>query len=519
MAVKRALISVSDKAGLVDFVKGLVGLGVKIISTGGTSKVLKENGLPVSDISEVTGFPEMLDGRVKTLHPVIHGGLLFLRDNPEHQATVKKHGIEPIDLVVVNLYPFAKTVAKPGVALHEAIENIDIGGPSMIRSASKNYQSVGVIVDPADYGIVLDELKKNGELPAELKLKLAVKAFGHTASYDALIYDYLRQQQKEVELLPDKIVLPLERIQKLRYGENPHQQAAYYSLKRAGKTADPWQQLQGKELSFNNLVDLEAAWQIVRSFDEPTVCIIKHTNPCGCASAKDMVTAYQKAFEADPVSAYGGIVGANLPVDGKMAQAMKDLFLEAVIAPDYAPEALEILKEKKNLRLVTYETDKPNKTAVGASSDFDYKKIAPGFLVQESDQADLAESQLKVVTKKAPSKKEMDDLRFAWKVVKYVKSNAILIAKDKQTLGVGAGQMNRVGSVKISLEQAGAKAQGAVLASDAFFPFKDSVELAQAAGISAIIQPGGSVRDAESIEACDKAGIAMVFTGIRHFKH
>lgn len=511
MAVKRALISVSDKTGLVDFVRDLVGLGVKIISTGGTSKALKENGLPVSDISEITGFPEMLDGRVKTLHPVIHGGLLFLRNSPEHQATVKKHGIEPIDLVVVNLYPFAKTVAKPGVQLHEAIENIDIGGPSMIRSASKNYQSVGVIVDPADYGAVLEELKKNGELPAELKLKLAVKAFGHTASYDALIYDYLRRQQKEVELLPDKVILPLEKIQQLRYGENPHQPAAYYSLKRAGKTADPWQQLQGKELSFNNLVDLEAAWQIAKSFTEPTVAIIKHTNPCGTASAQDIATAYQKAFEADKVSAYGGIVGANREIDGKTAQAMKELFLEAVIAPGYSAEALDILKEKKNLRLVTYQP--------AADEPFDYKKIAPGFLIQEVDRADLNENELKVVTKKAPTAKELEDLRFAWKVVKYVKSNAILIAKDKQTLGVGAGQMNRVGSVEISLKQAGAGARGAVLASDAYFPFKDSVELAQAAGISAIIQPGGSIRDAESIETCDKYGLAMVFTGIRHFKH
>lgn len=511
---KRALISVSDKTGLVELARGLVELGWELLSTGGTARTLIAAGLPVTEVAAVTGFPEILDGRVKTLHPKIHGGILA-RPTPEHLAQLQEQGIKPIDLVVVNLYPFRETIARPGVTPAEAIENIDIGGPAMVRAAAKNHERVGIVVDPASYDEVLTELREKGSLSPETRRRLAAAAFAHTAAYDAAIAAYFQRLMGNEEPFPASFVLSGEKVQDLRYGENPHQGAAFYRLPTPPPgTLAGARQLQGKELSYNNLMDLDAAWNLACDFKEPVVAIIKHTNPCGVARASTPAAAYRLAYAADPVSAFGGIVACNRPVDGEMAGAMTEIFLEAVIAPSFTPEAMAILKSKSNLRLL----------AAGERGDcrtreYQIRPVSGGFLVQEPDYHVLEPESLKVVTARKPEAKEMADLLFAWQVVKHVKSNAIVVARDGVTLGIGAGQMNRVGAARIALEQAGARAKGAVLASDAFFPFGDTVELAARAGITAIIQPGGSIRDEESIRAADAAGIAMVFTGIRHFRH
>ena len=496
----RALVSVSDKTGIVEFCKGLGEIGFEIISTGGTSKVLKENGIKTIDISDVTQFPEMLDGRVKTLHPKIHGGLLALRDNPEHTATCKKHDITFIDIVVVNLYPFEKTIAKPGIDLAEAIENIDIGGPSMLRSAAKNYRSVGVITDPADYIPVLAELKKNKELSLTTKEKLAVKVYERTAGYDKVISDYLNKTL----LQKTPISLEVGPAQKLRYGENPLQNAVYI-----GK---PYKQLHGKELSFNNIIDIDAAQNIVADFSEPAVAIIKHTNPCGAAIGKTSEEAYDKALACDPVSAFGGIIGVNRPVSAELAEKVAKLFVEVIVAPEYTPEALAKLKEKKNIRLIITDI---------AVNGPDVKRTNNGYLVQDRDRMLTEEKNMQLKTKKAPQ--DIQNLLFAWKICRHVRSNAIVLARDGAAIGVGAGQMSRIDAfdcaVKKAQENNAGKIKGCVLASDAFFPFRDIVDKAAALGIAEIIQPGGSIRDEESIAACDEHGIAMVFTGRRHFKH
>ena len=524
--VRRALLSVTDKTGLADFAKGLVALGIELISTGGTAKVLREAGLPVKDISEHTGFPEMLDGRVKTLHPLIHGGLLHLRGNAEHLATIEKHGITPIDMVVVNLYPFQKTVAKPGVHLEEAIENIDIGGPSMIRSGAKNFRSVAVIVDPAHYGPVLTEMQASGGQVADSTLeKLVVDAFAHTAEFDRAVHGYLQQQLLGQPDFPPRLNLSFEKAQDLRYGENPHQKAAFYRHGgEAGANVGTAKQLHGKELSYNNIADLDAALNVVKEFSEPAVSIIKHANPCGAArvnEGQDIAAAYKLAFEADSVSAFGGIVAANRNVTKAMAEAIGNTFLECVIAPSFDQAALDILTTKKNLRLMTV----PFATSAVAAipglgyEAFSMKKVAGGLLIQSRDLGSVTREQCKVVTQRQPTEAEWVDLLFGWRVVKHVKSNAILIAKDGCTVGVGPGQTNRVGSVAIAAGAAGARAKGAALASDAFFPFRDGVDAAAKAGIQSIIQPGGSVKDEETIAAANEHGLAMVFTGMRHFNH
>ncbi|BCV22498.1 bifunctional phosphoribosylaminoimidazolecarboxamide formyltransferase/IMP cyclohydrolase [Moorella sp. Hama-1] len=510
----RALLSVSDKTGLVELARGLVGLGWELISTGGTARTLTEAGLPVTQVAAVTGFPEILDGRVKTLHPRIHGGILA-RPTPEHQEQLQEQGIRPIDLVVVNLYPFRETIARPGVTPEEAIENIDIGGPAMVRAAAKNHERVAVIVDPASYGEVLAELREQGTVGPSTRRRLAAAAFAHTAAYDAAIAAYFQRLILHEESFPTSFVLSGEKVQDLRYGENPHQGAAFYRLPAPppGSLAGA-RQLQGKELSYNNLMDLDAAWNLACDIKEPVVAIIKHTNPCGVARATTPAAAYRLAYAADPVSAFGGIVACNRPVDAALAGEMTAIFLEAVIAPEFTPEALEILKSKPNLRLLA-----AGERAGYRTREYQVRPVSGGFLVQEPDYHILDPEHLQVVTARQPEAGEMEDLLFAWQVVKHVKSNAIVVAKDGVTLGVGAGQMNRVGAARIALEQAGARAKGAVLASDAFFPFGDTVEQAAAAGITAIIQPGGSIRDEESLKAADAAGMAMVFTGVRHFRH
>lgn len=512
MAVKRALLSVSNKEGIVSLAKQLVELGVEIISTGGTKKVLAEAGVPVIGISDVTGFPEILDGRVKTLHPIIHGGLLAIRDNERHQNELREHHITPIDLVVVNLYPFQQTIAKSDVTFAEAIENIDIGGPTMLRAAAKNHQYVTVVVDPADYDKVVQELKEHGDVSAETKLKLAAKVFRHTAAYDAMIAEYLTN--KTGEEYPESLTITFEKKQALRYGENPHQTAAFYK-KPLGSSFSIAKatQLHGKELSYNNINDANAALQIVKEFAEPAAVAVKHMNPCGVGTGATIYEAFTKAYEADPTSIFGGIIALNREVDKETAEKMHEIFLEIVIAPSFCKEALDILTQKKNIRLLTVDFAAPN------TKEKLLVSVQGGLLVQEADTRTLDDAELKVVTKREPTEQEWEALRFAWKVVKHVKSNAIVLAKDGMTIGVGAGQMNRVGAAKIAIEQAGEKAKGAVLASDAFFPMDDTVEAAAKAGITAIIQPGGSIRDADSIKKADEYGIAMVFTGIRHFKH
>lgn len=512
MQIKRAMISVSDKTGVVEFARGLAELGVEIVSTGGTAKTLREAGVPVTYISDVTGFPEILGGRVKTLHPNVHGGILALR-NREHLGQLKEHNITPIDLVAVNLYPFRETIAKPGVTLADAVENIDIGGPTMVRSAAKNFENVLVVVNPARYMEVLDAMRGGGA-GSDLRMDLAREAFAHTSSYDAAITAYLEGITSK-ELFPPTMNTPVKRAQVLRYGENPHQQAAFYrDPSITGPCVGNAMQISGKELSYNNILDLNSAFELVREFSEPAAVIVKHNNPCGCACAGGPAEAYRKALEADPVSAYGGIAAYNCDVDAETAAEMAKIFLEAVIAPGYEEGALKILKAKANLRLlVTGEL-------TGQTNDrLEVRKVNGGLLVQEADREVLRLPELKVVTKRQPTKEEMDGLIFAMTVVKHVKSNAIVITRERCLVGVGAGQMNRVGSARIATEQAGDKARGAVLGSDAFFPFNDTVLQAAKAGITAIIQPGGSIRDEESIKAADENGIAMVFTGMRHFKH
>ncbi|HZJ84379.1 MAG TPA: bifunctional phosphoribosylaminoimidazolecarboxamide formyltransferase/IMP cyclohydrolase [Syntrophomonadaceae bacterium] len=506
--MSRVLISVSNKDGIVDFARGLEGLGYEIISTGGTFKVLKENGVKVKQVADVTGFPEILDGRVKTLHPFIHGGILAKR-NSEHLAELEQNQISPIDMVVVNLYPFRETISKAEVALADAIENIDIGGPTMIRAAAKNFENVLVVVNPAKYEAILQELNENQKVSDDTRLALALEAFSHTAAYDAMISSYLADL-KGVQF-PENMVLAGEKVYDLRYGENPHQKASFYKLAQPGLSLADAKQHNGKELSYNNIIDTQAAWDLVKEFDQPACVIVKHTNPCGVAKGKTIEEAYEKAFAADPVSAFGGIIAFNRPVDKVTAQKASEPFMEVIIAPGYDEGAIEVMQVKKNLRVLELELKQSAQGLV--------KSVEGGFVVQESDTGQVLPEDLQVVTKVKPTAEEIDELLFALKIVKHVKSNAIVVTKDGQSVGVGAGQMNRVGSARIALEHGGDKCQGAVLASDAFFPFKDTVEIAAPYGIKAIIQPGGSVRDAESIAECDEKGIAMVFIGMRHFKH
>jgi len=512
--VKRAIISVSDKTGIIEFAKELSDMGVEIISTGGTAKTLIDAGIKVVSISDVTGFPECLDGRVKTLHPNIFAGILAMRDRKEHMDTLEELNINTIDMVVVNLYPFKETIEKDGVLLEEAIENIDIGGPSMLRAAAKNYKAVTVITDPADYGMILTQLKETGEVNEKTRFKLAAKVFNHTAHYDSLIANYL-WEKADMEKYPQLLTLTFEKAQDLRYGENPHQQAAYYKdpLKTVGMLHNA-EQLNGKELSYNNINDANAALELLKEFNEPACVAIKHANPCGVGIGENIFEAYKKAYEGDPVSIFGGIVAVNEEVDASTAEEMAKIFLEIIIAPSYSDDALKILKEKKNLRVLKLDSIKfrPEKA-------FELKRVSGGLLVQDSDYADFSIEDIKYVTVKKPTEEQMKDLLFAWKVVKHVKSNAIVIAKDGKTLGIGPGQTNRIWSAQMSIDRAGEQVKGAVMASDAFFPFSDVAEAAANAGLSAIIQPGGSIRDEDSIEACNKAGIAMIFTGMRHFKH
>jgi phosphoribosylaminoimidazolecarboxamide formyltransferase/IMP cyclohydrolase len=508
--IRRALISVTDKTGIVPFAQGLHQLAIEILSTGGTAKLLREAGVPVRDVSEVTGFPEMLDGRVKTMHPKITGGILAIRDSPEHMAALKEHAIEPIDLVVVNLYEFEKAAAQPGSQLTDLIENIDIGGPTMIRSAAKNYQDVAVVTSPGDYEPVLAELKANGSnLTRETTWELAKKAFARTADYDRAIAAKLAglEPLQPVEL-PEVLDLRLTKRSNLRYGENPHQKAAVYGAGDTGIVGA--HQLHGKELSYNNLVDLDAAWALAEEFHRPAVAIIKHTNPAGCAEQASLAEAFRRALECDPISAFGGVLGLNREVDEETAGEMAKLFVEAVAAPGYSVAALKILETRKNLRVLEVKKASPGLVV---------KSISGGFLAQTEDRAELRRSDLKVVTRRAPSDAEWEGLEFAWKVTKHVKSNAIVYALAGQTVGVGAGQMSRVDSVKIGAAKAVLPLAGTVVGSDAFFPFPDGLEEAAKNGATAIIQPGGSVRDAEVIAAADRLSLAMVFTGVRHFRH
>jgi len=518
--IRRALLSVTDKSGLVDFAKVLAGFGVELISTGGTAKALREAGLTVKDISELTGFPEMLDGRVKTLHPRVHGGLLYIRGNRDHEAAVEAHGIEPIDMVVVNLYAFEKAAAQPGVAFGHLIENIDIGGPSMVRSAAKNFEDVAIVTRTVDYPALIDEMKSTGAaLSRSTRWRLAKKAFALTAAYDSAIAGTLERIAEapvssapaapDLESLPSTLRVNLPMAQPLRYGENPHQRAALYS-DGTGLGIAGARQLQGKELSYNNLVDLDACWELAQEFEEPAVIVVKHTNPCGAATGPTILEAYKKALECDPVSAFGGVIGVNREVDGAAAQEIGKLFVEAIAAPRFSEEALERFAAKKNLRLVEVKAA-PVKPVI--------KNVSGGLLLQDADTGRVTESELKVVTWRPPSHEELRSLLFAWRVCKHVKSNAIVYARDGQTLGVGAGQMSRVDAAKFGAMKAVLPLKGCVAASDAFFPFPDGLEAVAAAGATAVIQPGGSMRDQEVIAAADKLGIAMVLTGIRHFRH
>ncbi|MDQ0156889.1 bifunctional phosphoribosylaminoimidazolecarboxamide formyltransferase/IMP cyclohydrolase [Robertmurraya andreesenii] len=509
---KRALISVSDKSGIVEFAKKLSDLGYEIISTGGTKKALEEQQIPVIGVSEVTGFPEILEGRVKTLNPYIHGGLLAKFAEKSHQEELAEHDIEPIHIVCVNLYPFQQTIAKPDVTVEDAIENIDIGGPTMLRAAAKNHEYVTVVVDPADYNVVVEEVQNKGETSIKTRRKLAAKVFRHTAAYDAMIAEYMTELAEEET--PEKLTVTYELKQSLRYGENPHQKAAFYRkpLGSVFSIANATQ-LHGKELSYNNINDADAALQIVKEFTEPAAVAVKHMNPCGVGTGEDVFNAFTRAFAADPVSIFGGIVAFNREVDKVTAEKLHEIFLEIVIAPSFSEEALGILTGKKNLRLLTIPFDEQAKAEMKLTS------IEGGLLVQEQDRFSLKEASISVPTKREPTDEEWKALEFGWKIVKHVKSNAIVVNSENMTLGIGAGQMNRVGAANIALEQANTKANGAVLASDAFFPMDDTVEAAAKAGITAIIQPGGSIRDEDSIKKADEYGIAMVFTGVRHFKH
>ncbi|HET6973171.1 MAG TPA: bifunctional phosphoribosylaminoimidazolecarboxamide formyltransferase/IMP cyclohydrolase [Pyrinomonadaceae bacterium] len=507
--IQRALISVSDKTGILDFARELTRFNVEIISTGGTAKALRDAGITVRDISDVTGFPEMMDGRVKTLHPRVHGGLLAIRDNADHAAALEQHGIEPIDLVVVNLYPFAETIKREGVTRAEAIEQIDIGGPAMIRSAAKNARDVAVVVSPEQYAQVIEELNQNhGALSLNTRNTLAQKAFEHTAQYDLMVSSYLAGSK---DVLPDRLNWTMTKIADLRYGENPHQKAALYQTSTSGGIANA-AVLAGKEMSFNNYVDAEAAWQLVCDFDQTACAIIKHTNPAGAGLGKTLADAYKKALATDPVSAFGGIVAFNRTVDAAAAEEVTKIFTEVVIAPGYDAAALEVLRAKKNLRVIQMsDVEQP----VGV----ELKQIGGGVLVQTRDDHRLDPAELNVVTTRKPTDDEIRALQFAWIVCKHTKSNAIVYARADQTVGVGAGQMSRVDSVKIGAMRAQLPVKGSVLASDAFFPFRDGIDEAARHGITAVIQPGGSIRDEEVIAAANEYGLAMVFTGIRHFKH
>jgi phosphoribosylaminoimidazolecarboxamide formyltransferase/IMP cyclohydrolase len=534
--IHRAILSVTDKTGLVDFARQLSGLGIELISTGGTAKLLRDSGISVKDISELTGFPEMLDGRVKTLHPKVHGGILHRRENPAHTAAVAEHGIQPIDMVVVNLYAFEKTAAKPGVAFEELIENIDIGGPSMIRSAAKNFNDVAVVTSPADYPAIADELARSGgTLSLETKWRLAQKAFATTAAYDSAIASTLEAipdiapghvgtgalarpaEQSSAATFPRTLRLSFQKTLDLRYGENPHQKGAMYSDGSGVGVANA-HQLQGKELSYNNIVDLQAAWDLAQEFNDsgnsrmndPFCAIIKHTNPAGAATGKTLAEAYKRALECDPVSAFGGVIGVNRPIDGEAAEEMHKLFLEVIAAPGFDDAAKARFATKKNLRLVEVKA---------APQKWTLKNVSGGILLQDNDVRPLQDIDLKVVSQRAPTPEEMRALLFAWKICKHVKSNAIVYARDGQTVGVGAGQMSRVDSAKIGAMKAQLPLQGTVAASDAFFPFPDGVEEIAKAGATAIIQPGGSQRDPEVIATADRLGLAMLFTGVRHFRH
>ena len=523
MAIERALVSVHEKTGIAEFARVLAQAGVEVVSTGGTARLLRESGVKVREVAELTGWPEMLGGRVKTLHPKVHGGILFRRDRPQDGDETRKHGIAPVELVVVNLYPFQATASLADVSAEELIENIDIGGPAMVRSAAKNFESVAVVTDPADYGSLLAEFVERHDWSLSTRLALARKAFAMTARYDSLIaseMERLSASAKAVILgerppLPAQLHLELSRRSSLRYGENPHQKSALYipsGLPASGLAGAP--QLQGKELSYNNLVDLDAAWSLVQEFEGPACVIVKHNNPCGTAEQRTLAEAYRQALACDPVSAFGGVLAFNRAVDGETAAEVGKLFAECIVAPGYDSMAREALAGKKNLRLMQMEALPSEKRSV-----WDLKVISGGVLVQEPDTRAVLESDLKVVTKRPPGREEVRDLLFGWRVAKHVKSNAIVFARAGRTLGIGAGQMSRVDSVKIAVLKAQESLAGSAVASDAFFPFPDGVEEAARAGAAAVIQPGGSVRDAEVIGAADRLGLAMVFTGVRHFRH
>jgi phosphoribosylaminoimidazolecarboxamide formyltransferase/IMP cyclohydrolase len=524
-----ALLSVSDKTGIVDFARALHALGVKLISTGGTAKLLADAQLPVTEVAELTAFPEMLDGRVKTLHPKVHGGLLARRDVPEHMAALKAHNIDTIDLLVVNLYPFEATVAKPGCTLEDAIENIDIGGPAMVRSAAKNWQDVGVITDASQYPAVLAELKQNGKLSDPLRFALSVAAFNRISQYDGAISDYLSSIDFEASVssaAPVRQQFPAQansqfiKLQDLRYGENPHQQAAFYrDLQPAPGSLVTAVQLQGKELSYNNIADADAAWECVKSFEVPACVIVKHANPCGVAVGQDALEAYSKAFQTDPTSAFGGIIAFNRTVDVAAAQAVSKQFVEVLMAPDFTPEALAVFKSKVNVRILQIALPADVSQSRNA---LDIKRVGSGLLMQTADNHELTLADLKVVTKKQPTPQQLQDLLFAWKVAQYVKSNAIVFCKDGMTMGVGAGQMSRLDSARIAsikAEHAKLSLQGTAVASDAFFPFRDGLDVVVDAGATCVIQPGGSMRDQEVIDAADERGVVMVYSGVRHFRH
>jgi phosphoribosylaminoimidazolecarboxamide formyltransferase / IMP cyclohydrolase len=504
----RVLISVTDKTGVSDFARGLAQLGAELISTGGTARLLRDSGVPVKDVSEVTGFPEMLDGRVKTMHPKITGAILAVRENPQHAAALKEHGIEPIDMVVVNLYQFEKIAARADASLEDLIENIDIGGPTMIRSAAKNWQDVAIVTSPADYDPILDELREAGKLSRDTKWRLAKQAFQTTADYDRAISARLAQVGAEPEMLPVVLDIRTPRRMSLRYGENPHQQAALYAAGSSGIAGA--EQLHGKELSYNNLVDLDATWQLVGEFSAPAAAIIKHTNPAGCAESSSLAEAYRKALECDPVSAFGGVIGLNREVDEETAAELAKLFVEAIAAPAYSAAALQVLRARKNIRLVR---------VAPAGDSLVIRSISGGYLAQTIDGATFNRSTTEVKTRREPTRDEWASLEFAWKIVKHVKSNAIVYARRGQTLAVGAGQMSRVDSVRIGAMKAHLALKGSVVASDAYFPFPDGLEEAAKQGATAFIQPGGSVKDADVIAAADRLGVAMVFTGVRHFRH
>jgi phosphoribosylaminoimidazolecarboxamide formyltransferase / IMP cyclohydrolase len=517
--IRTALISVSDKAGLAEFARGLARFKIKMLSTGGTARFLADHGAPATEVADYTGFPEMLDGRVKTLHPRIHAGILARRDSPAHLAAIRGAGIEPIDLVVVNLYPFAQTAAKPDASLAEAVENIDIGGPSLLRAAAKNYAGVAVVTDPADYPALLAEMDAtSGALSDRTRFDLARKAFAHSAAYEAGISNYLTAVDPDGKRasFPGKLTLQFEKAQDLRYGENPHQMAAFYrdaNAARSGLAAGV--QIQGKELSFNNLADADAAWECVRNFDEPACVIVKHSNPCGAAIAPSALEAYERAFATDPTSAFGGVVAFNRALDAATAHAVCKPFVEVVIAPGIDAEARKVFAAKPNVRVLSAELD-------GAAQTYDLRRIGGGLLVQTRDDRAVDASELRTVTRSKPTGEQLGDLLFAWRVAKYVKSNAIVFCRDGRTLGIGAGQMSRVDSARVAdfkAKEAGLSLSGSVVASDAFFPFRDGIEVVARAGAKAVIQPGGSVRDDEVIAAADELGLAMVFTGVRHFRH